>query len=338
MNLFHSATVKLTIWYVALVMLISLCFSGIVYHFAARELANSLNTQTQRIYKNFPILNNDPIFKQHGELATGEAHIIRSLIYFNILVLVGSGFASYLLAKRTLRPIEEVLEQQKRFTADVSHELRTPLTALKMESEVMLADKSAGKKDLRATIASNVEEANKLETLITTLLRLSKLESAELQQSFEPVQVTDIVTAAVNEVNLKAEQKQLKIVQEVSTATTMGDLASLVQLVVILLDNAIKYSSRGTTITVTGTRDQHHYKFSIKDRGSGIATEDLKHVFDRFYRADSSRNKNGNEGYGLGLSIAKQIADLHHATITLASKPGKGTLATVSLPLEQLGQ
>src|SRR5206468_328883 len=100
-----------------------------------------------------------------------------------------SGFASYGLARRTLRPIEESHEQQKRFTADVSHELRTPLTALKMSSEVALMDAAASKPALREALQSNLEEADKLELLINNLLRLTRLEATELQQTFSDIDV-----------------------------------------------------------------------------------------------------------------------------------------------------
>ena len=117
-----------------------------------------------------------------------------------------------------------------------------------------------------------------------------------------------------------------------------GDRDSLVQLLVILLDNAVKYSPPGKTIEVSSQRQGDQVVFSVKDQGAGIERSALDHVFDRFYRADSSRTKANTEGYGLGLSIAKMIADLHEGTITLTSRLDHGTTAVVALPALEVAQ
>jgi signal transduction histidine kinase len=333
-NIYKSATVKLTAWYLVLVMAISLIFSVVVYHFATNTLANTLSAQTQRIYQQFPVFNGNPFFVHDNDVSTGSHNILIDLIYFNLLVLLVAGIASYWLAKWTLRPIQESSENQRRFVADASHELRTPLTSLKMSTEVALSDDSLSKTDLHEALSSNLEETNKLENLLNNLLRLSQLESDEIKQKFVMVPINSLIEDAVNLVKPHAEAKQITISNETKELSVFGDHDSLVQLLVILLDNSIKYSPTLTTVTISSEKNQNYVAISVSDHGIGIEPKALKHVFDRFYRADKART--GNSGFGLGLSIAQHIADLHDGMITLSSTVGKGTKATVQLPSEAI--
>ena len=164
--MFRSATLRLTAWYLGLVMFISLLFSFVVYHIGTNEIARSLHLQSARIYSQFPIFDNNDLIHPRPYIANSDHDLLFRLFILNIVVLVLAGLASYWLAKRTLEPIEEAHEQQKRFTSDVSHELRTPLTALKMESEVALLNPKASSKELKGTLHSNLEEIDKLESLI----------------------------------------------------------------------------------------------------------------------------------------------------------------------------
>ncbi|HSX36677.1 MAG TPA: HAMP domain-containing sensor histidine kinase [Patescibacteria group bacterium] len=330
--MFKSATFKLTMWYLALVMAISLVFSAVVYRVGSNELAHGLHGQTERIYTNFPVFDNSPLLRPGKELTSGEHRLLAQLVFFNILVFAGAGFASYWLARRTLEPIEAAHEQQKRFTADVSHELRTPLTALKMGSEVALMDTGASKAELRQALASNIEEANKLDSLINSLLRLTRLDADEVRQSFAPLNTTAVTSEALQHVQHSADAKHIELINETKNISISGDKDSLVQLLVILLDNAIKYSPDGSSITFSSKTSGQVATMSVKDQGVGIEPAALERVFDRFYRADASRSRGGSDGFGLGLSIAKMIADLHNGTITLNSRVGSGTTATLTLP------
>jgi len=317
--MFRSATFKLTMWYLAIVMAISLAFSVVLYHVTTGELDRGLRHETQRIYTEFPVFQGNPMLRPNVDYDSGAHRILLRLIGFNIFVLVAAGGASYWLARRTLQPIEEAHQQQARFTSDVSHELRTPLTALRMESEVALLNKKASSDELRSTLSSNLEEISKLEALINNLLRLSRLEADELQQAFRPVNTADLTGAAIKQVSALAEERKINIKQTGKPATVSGDQDNLTQLLVILLDNAIKYSPSKSEIELKSSLKGDQVVLSVADHGVGIKREALEHVFDRFYRADSSRQKGSDEGYGLGLSIAKMVADVHGATITLRS-------------------
>jgi two-component system sensor histidine kinase CiaH len=335
--MFRSATFKLTMWYLAIAMAISLLFSIALYHVTTGELNRGLHSESQSLYKNFPVFQGDPNFNfQPKPLYEDSAHrILLRLIGFNMIVLIGAGVSSYFLARRTLEPIELAHRQQARFTADVSHELRTPITAIKMESEVALLNDKAPANELRAILESNLEEVAKLEVLINNLLRLSRLEADELQQNFSSLNSQDIINEAIEKVGKIAQQKSITIDTKLSNASVYGDPDSLVQLLVILLDNAIKYSPKNSAVSVVDSSSKDTVSWKIKDSGIGIEPEALRHVFDRFYRADTSRTKiDDSEGYGLGLSIAKMIADIHNATITLSSEVEKGTTVVIRLPKE----
>jgi two-component system sensor histidine kinase CiaH len=333
-NVYQSATIKLTAWYLTLAMAISIIFSAVLYHVATNQIANSLGDQTRRIYQQFPVFSGNPFFVRDSDASNGSHHILIELIYINLLVLLVAGFASYWLARRTLRPIEASNERQKRFVADASHELRTPVTSLKMSAEVALLDDSLSKDELREAIKSNLEDADKLEALLNNLLRLSQLESNELRQRFTNLTVQPIVLEAIGQISQQAEAKHINIVDESKNEPLIGDADSLIQLLVILLDNAIKYSPEKSTVTILTKRHQQTTVITVSDQGVGIEPKALEHVFDRFYRADKARG--GNNGFGLGLSIAQHIASLHDGAITLTSTAGKGTKAEIVLPSEHV--
>jgi signal transduction histidine kinase len=205
-----------------------------------------------------------------------------------------------------------------------------------MSTEVALLDKDLPKDELRAALQSNLEDIDKLTTLLNNLLRLSKLESEELRTAFTTFSASSIAKEALAQVARRAETKHITIRNEIKDDIVAGERESLIQLLIILIDNAVKYSHEHGTVLITSTHKDRTTTITVTDHGVGIEQDALTHVFDRFYRADTARTS--NDGYGLGLSIAKQIADLHGATITLTSKLGKGTTARVLLPTEIVSQ
>ena len=332
--MFRSATFKLTAWYMLIIVAITLLFSFVIYRLASDELASSLAHQSARFIDEFPAFSSNGLLRETSELNQGRREILGNLVLINIGVFITAGIASYALARRTLRPIEAAHTQQKRFTADVSHELRTPLTALHMETEVALMDKRASKTHLRQALESNLEETLKLERLINSLMRLTKLEAAELQQSFVPIAVEDIVTDALETAAAVATQRQIKLVtKKLPSVNVLGDRASLSQLCLVLLENAIKYSTAGSDVEISGSRSGDSVSIIISDHGVGIERDALQHIFDRFYRADKARTSGNTTGFGLGLSIAKQIAETHKGSVTIKSRLNHGTTAIIQLPL-----
>jgi len=339
MMTFRSAYIRLTLFYVLIVMVISLSFSAVLYGISYQELGRGLNRQAQSIcnagpsdgFRCSPLIELEKI--RHTQLDESRIHLLLNLVYFNILILLASAILSYLLAKQTLRPIEEMVEAQQRFTADASHELKTPLTAMKTEIEVALRDKKLSLSDTKSIFESNLEEINKLESLASALLRLSKYKE-ETKFEFSELDLTDIVIEAYEKVESIAKNKAIKFKNNLSSIKVKGDRSSLIELFVILLDNAIKYSPKNSQISIDVEKQDKHALVRVCDSGVGIDKKDLPFIFDRFYRTDSSRTQNESHGYGLGLAIAKSIAELHDAQISVESKIKKGTTFEVKFNLE----
>jgi signal transduction histidine kinase len=316
-------------------MLFCVFFSVVLYHVAVSELQTGINNQYTRwlnVYQNFGLRT--PTIPT-TELPTRARHILIELVYLNLLVLVITIVIANLVAKRTLRPIEDAHEQQKRFTADVSHELRTPLTALKMESEVTLFNKKASAKELRETLESNLEEVRHMETLVNNLLLLSSMEANKLRTVFTRLELKDIINDAVHAVGKLADAKKMKIKVDIESLRVRGEQTTLTQLFAILLENAVKYSPEQSEVVISMSKTRSQVTVNIEDKGKGIAADALPHIFDRFYRADSSRGRadfeSSTQGFGLGLSLAKLIADLHDGEIIVSSTEGKGTIVSVIL-------
>lgn len=325
---FTIAITKLTAFYVLIVMFISIGFSAAIYQISSKEIDRGLgrqNTMMQNIPSRYDSLVLDDFASfRNQQLEDSNNRLQTNLVYFNLLILILSTFASYFLAHWTLRPLEEAIEEQNRFTADASHELKTPLAAMRSEIEVSLRDKNCNLNETKKLLNSNLEEIEKLETLSGALLKLAKLDETQ-KIDFTTLNLDEIIVEAYEKVESLAKKKDIDIDAKLVNAKIFGDKSSLTELFVILFDNAIKYSPSDTKIKLKLSSDGKHSEISIKDHGVGIKSSQLPHIFDRFYRADQSRNKEKAEGYGLGLSIAKRIVDLHGGKISAASIPGKGT-------------
>lgn len=329
--MFESAALKLTLWYLGIIMAISLVFSSLLYHVSGDELGRNVNRQVG-YFEHFlgPDQSNDYGVLRQRQLDQDLHHLKANLILFNLLVLIGGGAASYWLARRTLDPIEEALESQTRFASDASHELRTPLTAIQTENEVALRDKSLTKAQAVSVIKSNLEEVAKLRGLSEGLLRLAN--GNGVIDNPLPVPLAEVADTAIARYEKAAAAKKITVTSKVSDAKASGDSESLTELLSILLDNAVRYSPAGSKITVSGGQRNKNTMLKVSDNGIGIKQDDLPRIFDRFYQADTSRHKQTVAGYGLGLAIAKRIAEAHHGHINVSSTPGKGTDFTVFLP------
>lgn len=331
MTIFHSAALKLTAWYLAIIMMLSLSSSVVIYQLSRDQLIN--NTRRQVYFFNDVLQPSD--FRDFSrlrqrQLDQGLNRLKGNLVLFNLLVFASGGVAAYALARRTLQPIEESLEAQKRFTADASHELRTPLTAMQTEIEVALRDKAITKKQALQLLNSNLEEVGKLKSLSEGLLHLAS--SGGKQMVRRELRLKKAAEAAINKWEKTAKQRRIKIKPELKEVIARGDEQSLTDLISVLLDNAIKYSPDGGVVNIKVKKSGKDALISVTDKGIGIKAEDLPRIFERFYRTDSSRSKSSAGGYGLGLSIAKKIADIHGGFIEVKSTPGKGSTFTVRLP------
>lgn len=325
-DLLHSATLKLTLIYIAILMIVSVSFSMVLYRVSSDELERGIPIRGQfgELF-----INGGPFDAwRQARIQESRDRLTRQLVLVNLVTLGVGGAASYFLARRTLQPIQEAMDNQSRFTSDASHELRTPLTTLQTELEVALRNSNLTKNEMRALLGSNLEEVVKLHSLTDRLLQLSNGHDIVMK----PVNVEQSAIDSVGRVVALAQAKNISIENSVRPITVNGDTASLTDLLVILLENAIKYSPENSVINLSSKTVGKTLQINVIDRGVGIKTDDIDHIFDRFYRADTSRSSQNASGYGLGLSIAKKIVAQHKGHITVTSRPGKGTTFTVEIP------
>jgi heavy metal sensor kinase len=228
--------------------------------------------------------------------------------------------------------LEDAIQNSKRFVADASHELRTPLTVLRGELENL---SQSGRFDAasRDTLGSMLEEVERLTKIVEGLVALSRLDAGEAQAEWVRFDLTELATTTADQMNLLAEDKGITVeCGSKQSVFVQGDRARLKQVVVNLLDNAIKYTSGGGAIQLNVTRQNGHAILDVADSGIGIPADAVPHVFERFFRVDKSRSRDEG-GAGLGLSIVKSICTAHGAEVQVESAPGKGSHFRVKLPI-----
>lgn len=321
---------RLTLWYMLILALLSLLFSTIVFQIASHELHRPVGPRHESL-----VIGTTPDetiideFEQIRQARESEAtnRLIGNLVLFNFVTIAAGGFASYLLAKRTLHPIEQALDAQTRFSSDVAHELRTPLAVMQSEIEIGLRAPKASLAQHTELLESNLDEVHRLRALTDRLLILAN----EKELPLSPTKLDDVATEAINRVINLAQSRKIGIESTVGKETALANFDTLTDAVVVLLDNAIKYSPAKSAVAISAETQGKHVLLHVADNGPGIAEADLPHVFDRFYRADISRSKQNVDGHGLGLSIAKRIVESHHGKISVTSAEGTGTTFTIRL-------
>jgi two-component system sensor histidine kinase CiaH len=252
--------------------------------------------------------------------------MILALVYINALVLVVGGFGSYFLARRTLEPIEKAHEAQSRFTSDASHELRTPLAAMKAELEVYLRDDNLALNEAKELLSSNLEEVDKLIKLSEMLLKMAHLDYDKLEK--KQIDLVELLPSAMKPFN---KYKKRFDISTRKLAVIYANEAAIIELMSILIENAVKYSPEQSRISIRIFERRTMTGFEIINMGTPISEDKLPHIFDRFYRGDNSRTESGKNGLGLGLAIAKKITEIHHGYVQ-ASSTEKETSFTFYLP------
>jgi signal transduction histidine kinase len=338
--MFHEARIKLTGWYLLIIMAISLSFSVAIYLGVNNELVRIGDVQKERqarvdTISNFLTQNGLPVppEAQPPNEETVEAarlRIISALGLINLSILVLSGLGGYFLAGLTLDPISRMVREQKEFVSNASHELRTPLTSLRTEIEVALRDKELGVSDAKKLLESNLEDVDSMQKLSNYLLELNRYENSDLKLEIKKVDLAEVAGRVIGQIGPIARKKGIKIVAKLQKTIVRGNEDSLTELSRILIENAVKYSGKSKSVEVI---TKGGGILEVKDFGIGIPLADIPHIFERFYRAESSRSKEKIDGYGLGLSIAKSIVDKLGGKIRVASQEGKGSTFTVQIPV-----
>jgi signal transduction histidine kinase len=327
-------------------MTISIAFSVVIYEFLSHEVNRFSKMQSARFesrIKNCVPTPTQPCLVPIEVLVPWDdselvletkRRIINSLIFINGSILVISGGLGYFLAGITLKPIKDMVEDQNRFISDASHELKTPLTSLKTAFEVHLRNNKRTLQEAEELVDESILEVNKLQRLSESLLQLAGYQKYHQSPILEPVDLPTVIADAIKSVKPLAKNKRITIKKTIADAQIFANKDSFTDLLVILLDNAIKYSDKNTEITVTANKvDKHYVEIAIRDQGIGISKDELEHIYERFYRSDSARTKNQTSGYGLGLAIAHQIATVHKTSISVTSKKNSGSTFSLKIAL-----
>ncbi len=230
-----------------------------------------------------------------------------------------------------LERLQKVFESQRRFVADAAHELKTPLTAIKGTLEVTLR-KARTPDDYREALAGGLGEVDRLITITRSLLTLAQLSGDRPPMSLRPLALERILREVLSDLSVLAEDGAIHVVSDIHPVPQiLGDAAQLKQVVINLLDNAIRHTPRGGAVTARLQERGGAVSIMIEDTGSGIGSEHLPHLFDRFYRMDTARDRTTG-GTGLGLAIVREIAQAHGGQVEVQSEVGKGSTFAVSLP------
>ncbi len=237
-----------------------------------------------------------------------------------------------LTLNQMLERLEAAYHQASRFSADASHELRTPLTIMRTELESIVVEPGLAE-HVRERIGSVLEETEHMSHMAEGLFAISRLDAGEAKMQHDRLDLAELVSSTAEQMQLLADEKKLAIEIDANTVVTVeGDQTRLKQVVVNLLDNAIKYTPRGGSVSIQVFSFGNKATLEIQDNGEGIPQDALPHVFERFYRADKVHSREAG-GAGLGLSIVRSIVLAHGGTVELQSTAGKGTTCKVELPL-----
>ncbi len=266
--------------------------------------------------------------------------VTRSFIVFAclcILAVCGAMVCCYFFVRRSaassLRPVETAWKQQRQFIADASHELKTPITVILANTDIMLAHPEKSVEDQSKWLEHIRSEAMRMQELVTGMMYLARADSNQQPMTKELLSLTELVYDCVLPFEPVAFESGLVLDYDVAQDISVtGDSTQLKQLVMILLDNACKYTPSPGKIDLQLERCDAQARLTVHNSGPAIPAEDLVRIFERFYRADKSRTRQSG-GSGLGLSIAQSIVDAHGGHISVKSTEGAGTEFTVLLPL-----
>jgi len=250
------------------------------------------------------------------------------VIAFAALFLVAAG--GFFLVRKSTAPIERSIQFMRRFMADAAHELRTPITILRTRAEIALQQPREAANYVSA-LRGVEAEARRLGSIVDSLLVLARADAGEQQIDTARIFLDDIAVDAAGAAQIVARQKNVQVtVDQFEEAPVEGDPTLIRQLIMIVLDNAVKFTDAGGQVHVRVSMHEGAPTFAVEDTGIGIKQEELSRVFQRFFRGETARSR--TDGAGLGLSIASWIAREHGADISLSSEPGKGTKVVVTFP------
>lgn len=306
--------------------------------FSPKKLEDLQDIKVQeRYFRSFSLQKDGEIVQIVRDI-TAEERMLNTLF---LILVIGCGIGSlcaigigFFLAGRALVPIQSSWEKQQQFVSDASHELRTPLAVIQSKTDVLFQSPSATIEEKAMDISTISKECRRLSKLVSNLLLLARSDSNQIEmdkKTFELDKLLEEIVAPYKEIaSYQEKEMMLKVERGVSF---MGDRERIHQMMVILLDNAMKYTNKGGHIQIDCTQTSSSIRIQVKDDGIGVKEEDIPKLFDRFYQGDKARST--SEGAGLGLSIANWIVEKHYGKISVESKWGDGTCFEVIFPKNQ---
>ena len=271
---------------------------------------------------------------------TERDEAIQKQAFNSILIYVASMLAffaaSWWLSSWALRPVADAWDRQRLFIADASHELKTPLTVILANSQILKNDASLSDEAMR-WVNSTADEASHMNELVTELLQLARADEATSAGTSSVMAISDIdfsemIDTATLEFDAVAFERGCLIESEIEPGIHVkGDRSWLMRAVKTLLDNASKYADKGSTVLVTLKREGKRAVYAVNNKGPILTSDELNHIFDRFYRSDKARSRSDTGGFGLGLAIAKSIVDAHGGKISATSTESQGTTFSIIL-------
>ena len=273
--------------------------------------------------------------------ASGWRSLAATLAVVEVAALAVFFVISLFFSRWALRPVARGWTQQRRFVADASHDLKTPLTVILANTSIALEHPERSVASQSQWLESTQHEAEAMQSLVGDLLALAKMDEEEAaaqsgaaRPAFEEVDLSDVLEGEVLQFESVAFERGVKLESQVEPGIELrGNEQRLRRLAGTLIDNACKYVDDGGAVDVSLSRSGKQARLAVRNTGAPISPEDLPHVFDRFYRADKART-GGAGGHGLGLAIARAIAEEHGGTLTASSTQAEGTVFTATLPLK----
>ncbi|WP_040209613.1 sensor histidine kinase [Neobacillus jeddahensis] len=258
-----------------------------------------------------------------------------------LIILIGCGVgvicavvSGYFLAGRALVPIKKAWKKQQEFVSDASHELRTPLAVIQAKTDLLFRAPSATIQEKILDVSTISNESRRLSKLVTNLLTLARSDSDQIEMKKSVFRMDELLKEIIHHYEEIAMYQEKTLRLEVDEPVTfLADKERIHQLIVILLDNAMKYTKEGGDILLSCTQTHSSILFHVQDNGIGIPEKDIPKIFDRFYQSDKARTE--AEGTGLGLSIAKWIIEKHHGKTKVQSTIGEGTKIEIIFPKAQ---
>jgi two-component system sensor histidine kinase CiaH len=253
------------------------------------------------------------------------------LFRLSTIIIITSIIASYILSRKTLKPIFQAWEKQTEFVQNAAHELRTPLTIIQAKQQLLLKEPESRIIDKSEDISLTINETRRLTKLVKELMILATADSNQLEVKKELKNIDDVVKEVASPYIEYAQMQNKKLELELNCNKEVNiDLSKITELLIILLDNAIKYTKEGENIKVITHCKDGKATIEVADEGIGISDEQKKHLFERFYRADKARTRETG-GTGLGLAIAQTIVKAHGGTIKVYNNTPKGTKFVVKI-------